>query len=175
MLKNPQCKYVYVKIILVMSQYYKITSFYIILQYDFISEKAFYGSDISRTLFFSYHFYFLEVIPYTASQFNLHWHFDSVFLGYLGKLHQSWGTPPGLIFSSDKYGLTFINMAYFSVPNWNVYIRCLKLLKKKIFSPPPKVRWNFFRPPPKFASKFFRPLPNSSVSCDFASKFFRPP
>ena len=77
-----------------MSQYYKITSFYIILKYDFISEKAFYGSDISRTLFFSYHFYFLEVIPYAASQFKLHWHFDSVFLG---KLHQLWGTPSGSI------------------------------------------------------------------------------
>ena len=86
-------------------------------------------------------------------------------------------------------------MAYFSVPNWNVHIRCLKLLKKIFFSPPPKVRWNFFRPPqirveifspppkflgflrfrvenffapPKLRQIFFRPPQNSS-------KFFSPP
>ena len=64
-------------------------------------------------------------------------------------------------------------MAYFSVPNWNVYIRCLKLLKFFFFSPPLK-SVEIFSPPPKFASKFFRPLPNSSVSCDCTGRFTPP-
>ena len=86
-------------------------------------------------------------------------------------------------------------MAYFSVPNWNVYIRCLKLLKKnfsrpplksvEIFFAPPQIRVEIFSPPPKFLGflrfrveiffappklrqNFFRPPQNSS-------KFFSPP
>ena len=104
----------------------------------------------------------------------------------LGKLHQLWGTPPGPIFSSDKYGLTFINMAYFSAPNWNVYIRCLKLLKKIFFSPPSKVRWNFFPPPPQIRIEIFSPPPKFLGFLQFrveiffappqnSSKFFSPP